>query len=885
MKKIYRFFTAAIAISLCAAACQQENLEPSVSEEVTGETESAGVVFTVNASMSEQTRATLNDGETIKWTVGDDVAAWSEDKDGNVGHAAAGLLETSSVSSVDETSTSASFSFSTLPQGGRSWIAVGSNTGYDALSAKMVEFGFPASLTQEKAGAVNSSMIKLVSDAISVPTLADDETSVTLSAEMKIVGTLMRFLVYSATGLRAEENVQSIQLVSADNIIAGNGSAAMAFNLAEGGYRQNNETVPTSGAECVLYWDATSKSITTNLAAPLSLEGLKEATEGTGIYMSVPPVKISGYKYIVTTDVARYTFDASTSAMVFGENTLKNVLLNLEHENVDRIELDSIKGDLQYEGDLNAASQVISYEGVTDKDGGYWYARVKDTGATGWVTREGTENVQYYTGVQFSCIDNATGEPADWVTVSYRTDGNTHWWISVDPQAEGAAERSATVTATFSDVDGYLITEACKTKVVTITQQAYSTIKTLGFYGGIGDQTISGAEVIGQSLGYCVITVNGVLAERWSTDENNEQELYGEVVIECRDGAANGPIVDWLTVEYGKDDDDRFNSTHLLATAKANDTGAERKALVCCTYHAPEGYEFEGGATQFFRQFFVTQPADTGVRTISFDGGLGAENSHDHTAQTAWGLSWWVVKVDGANATDWDSDSHNEQAIYGGAEFKCYDYTNGVRGAEVDWVTVDYKTENGKVIDTWWLADIQENTTGAVRKAEIVCTFPELEGYAYKDGQNVRTTIITQSPAETAEGGEDDVVVEGYTYDIVKNNGNASGAAWGMPVGGKNGADFRIENIKLNGTAVTLTEDMAKEVLALAIKNVDERPAAGYDDYAFASTQIYMNLISYNGSTLEAGVATTADSQGYITRLTWYGADGTEGGHWFVFVP
>jgi len=46
-----------------------------------------------------------------------------------------------------------------------------------------------------------------------------------------------------------------------------------------------------------------------------------------------------------------------------------------------------------------------------------------------------------------------------------------------------------------------------------------------------------------------------------------------------------------------------------------------------------------------------------------------------------------------------------------------------------------------------------------------------------------------------------------------------------------------------------------------------------------------MHLVSYNGSTLEAGIATTAESQGYITRLTWLNYDGSEGGHFFVFVP
>ena len=873
MKRAFRIFAAAIAATAAAASCQQENIEPEVQEQ-------DGVKFIVKASLSEGTKATLADGESIKWETTDKATAWSISADGQFGYNEYSERDVT-VSSISEEG-EAIFQFNSLPQGGRTWIAVNSNSAYDGCSAAKVEFQYAAEVQQAKAGALNPGIVNLISNEIPVP-VAEAGEPVSLDVEMNIAGTIMRYLVYSSTGKYAEEKVQSVELISVDNIIAGN-KACMAYNFARDGKYVHSDSEVSD--ECYLYWNATSKSIKTTLTEALSLDGLTEAAIGTGIYMAVPPVKIGGYKYVVTTDVAKYTFDASSKALTFAENSLKNVMLNLENINVSRIDLASVKGDLQYVGDLNAAFQSLSYEGVTEKDGGYWYAQTRDTGAD-WVTREGESNTQFYTGVQFECIDKATGEAADWLTVSYRADGNTHWWITADPQPENGLQRSATVTAIFPDVDGYLVTEACKTKSVTITQQAYTTTKILSLGGGVGDQIISGAGVDKLSLGWCAIAVNGNYAESWTDNKNNEQALYGNVVIECREGAANGPIVDWLTVEYGKDDGGKFDSTHLLATASENNTGAERKALVCCTYNAPEGYEFEGGAKSAFKQFFVTQPVNSGVKTIEFWGGLAAQFTHNHTAQTAWGLSYWVVKVDGADATDWSGDSHNEQAIYGSAEFKCYDYTNGVRGAEVDWVTVGYKKENDKVIDTWWLADIQENTSGAVRKAEIVCTFPEMEGYAYKDGQNVKSTIIIQEPSESTGEGETggDAVAEGYSFNVVKNNGNPSGAVWGMPVDGKNGADFRIENIKFNGQTVSLTEETAKEVLALAFKNVDERPEVGYDAYNLATTQIYMNIVSYNGSTLEAGVATTADSKGYITRLTWYNSDATEAGHWFVFVP
>lgn len=869
MKKIFKMMFAVVAGVAALTACTNEPEE--------GITPDAGQGITIKAQFGEGTKAILTDGESIKWESTDKVMAWYIDDADNYSYE----QREEATATVSEDGYTASLNYTTIPVGSTLWLAYNSNAGYNGCSAAKVEFIYQAAQTQAAAGAMNKDYLRLVGEQTDV-TEAEGE----YTAKMNIVGTIMRYLIYSAEGTYAAETVKSVELVSSDNALAG-GGAAIAFNFAqyydtEAGFKYCGKD-ETFSDECVIYHDATSKSITTTLTTPMALSAT-DAASTKGIYMAVPPVKIGGYSYVVKTDVAQYTFEAKTTSVVFANNTLKNVKLDLEKA-TSRVEFSSIKGDLQYVGDLNAASGLLSHEGVTDKDGGYWYAQTRDTSAD-WVTKEGAANAHYYTGVTFECIDNATGQEADWLTVSYRTDGSTHWWITAQPN-ESEEQRSATVTATFPDVDGYIVTEACKTKTLTVTQQGFSLTKTLGFAGGVGDKTISEEGVNKLSLGWCVITVNGTNAESWADNKNNEQELYGSVVIECREGAANGPIVDWLTVEYGKDGDGKFNSTHLLATAPVNNTGAPRQALVCCTYNAPEGYEFAGGAKSFFRQFFVTQPAYGAMKTVEFWGGIGAEYTHNATAQQDWGLSWWVIRVDGADATDWSGDTHKEQLLYGSAEFKCYDYTSGVRGEEIDWVTVDYKRDgDGKVIDTWWQANIQANT-GAARAAEIVCTWPEIEGYTYKDGQRVKSTIIRQDGVTTGgdEGGDDEPVVEGYTYTIVKNNGNPLGAIFGMPVGGANGADFRIENIKLNGETVSLTQTMAEEILATVFKNVDERPATGYDGFQFATDQIYMKVVSFNGSTMQAGVATTAESQGYITRLTWYADNGDEAGYWFVFVP
>lgn len=802
---------AAVALSLgTIVACSEDPVEepnkPNDDNTEEPKPEPTVVSYEVIATIGDDaTRTALNDGESLKWVDGDKVVAWYVGADGSASYA---LREEQTIASIAEDGRG-TFNFAAMPQGGKAWLAVGSNAGYDGCSARKVEFNYNAAQSQAAAGAINPEYLRLVSGRIDVPVVEEGQSVVVFEAQFDIVGTILRFLPYSATGAYADEQIKSVELVSVDNPIAGAGSA-IARNYAdyyetEQGYKWHTTDAAVFADEAVIFWDATSKSIATTLTTPLSLDGLTSAnTPGNGIYMCVPPVSVGGYKYVVTTDKAKYTFDASETAYKFEDNTLKNVLLDIEK--AERLDLAAVKGDLQYIGDLNAMSQKVSYAGVTDKDGGYWYAQTRDTGAD-WVTREGAQYAHYYTGVEFECIDNATGEAAEWLTVSYRTDGNTHWFMTVAPN-EDTAERSATVTATFPDVDGYIVTEACRTQSVTVTQGGFTTTNVLTLGGGVGDQVISGAGVDKQSLGWCVIAVNGTYAESWGDDKNNEQLLYSSVVIECREGAANGPIVDWLTVEYGKDAEGKHNSTHLLATASENNTGAERKALVCCTYNAPEGYEFEGGATSLFKQFFVTQPANSGVKSISFWGGIGAEFQHDAAAQQAWGLSYWVINVDGATATDWGSDSHNEQLLYGSAEFKCYDYTNGVRGAEVDWVKVYYKNENGKVIDTWWLADIEANT-GAARACEVVCTFPEHEGYAYENGQNVKTTIIRQAGATTDEGDNDEPAVEGFSYTIFNNATDGSNTTGFGPGAGTVGDWYRFENITINGKTYTPGAEMS----------------------------------------------------------------------------
>ena len=710
MKKIFSYAIALVAGLAAMTACTnepEEGIQPGADKEY----------VIVKASLGEETRATFSDVEGLKWQVGDKIkyaGGWE------------GSSEPLTAEDIEDGGYTANFKFpAALNQVDRTgWFVT---TTCHPGNYNEVEFTLGtasgAAYAQEVAGLMNSRYIFLHSGTGIINITKDEAPEVT----MNIAGSIFRYIPYTET--YNTESVKYVELTAK----GGNGIVGtVAYDRGAGKYRGVND----------VNWQKSS-AVHIDLTEPFALEGVNSREKSKGIYMALAATTathtINGYTITVKTDVATYIFD-SNETLEIKENELKNIFLKLE--NAKRIDDTAFKGDLQYIGDLAEATKPLSFQGADRLYGGYWYAQTRDAGSDAWVNRDGAANKAFYENVVFTYTDEATGEPVDWISVVYGGDGGSHWLLTA--QSNDGAERKAVVTATFPDVNGYYVTEACKTKSITVTQSAYSQNNILSFFGGIGDQTLSGDAVTKQSLGYCVIQVNGVNAESWGDNKHNEQELYGAVEIVCREGGAAGPVVDWLTVEYGKDDQGKFNTTHLLATATENTTGANRQALVCCTYNAPEGYIFENGQTSFFRQFMVTQKANDAMKVISFWGGLAPEYTHNAAAQNDWGLSYWVVNVDGQTATDWGGDSHNEQAIYGGAEFKCYDYTNGVRGAEIDWVTVDYKKDgDGKVIDTWWLANIQENT-GAPRAAEIVCTFPEIQGYTFEHGQNVRSTIIRQ---------------------------------------------------------------------------------------------------------------------------------------------
>lgn len=635
MKNIFRFLMVAFAATAAMTACQHDNLAPDGQGQ-------EGITLRVTTSLSDDTKASLSDNDYLKWAVNDVVLA----RGYNISDELIALGD-GKVLSVDEESNTAVYEFTGVPAGSKLWLGHNANN----PSARKFEFNkFASAVTQDAAGQVNKENLMLVSEMIEVP--ADAEGTVELSAKMRIVGSLLRFLVYSSEGV--DESVKSIKLeVKGTNLSAG-GYGCLAYYFEPDGsfmyWADNNDASPALSEQgCLFYPPVQLNYVTTVLTESLSLSGITEPTVGTGIYMPVAPVKASGYIYTVTTDAAVYTFDASAVECQFLDNQLKNVLLNLDKG--ARVGNDEYKGELRYVGTIDNISEVnILASGAVNQEYVQGYAQTKDVDAD-WIPREGVENLAFYENVSFAVIDDATGETATWLTVKYGGVNNSRWVFNAE--ANEGEERTATVTATFSDVNGYVLADGEDVKEIRVIQAA-ANADVEYTWGALGSWDIQiEADAITSTTElplYFCLAIGGSNIESWADDKNNEQELYSSVKMTAyvfgTGVGAGATVADWIQIGYGKDANGKFNSTHPFITVEANN-GEERKALVWINVdEAPDGYVWNGAG----KQFIITQAGRSvevaAVLDKTYDDTVSAEGADDLTLGTL------ALTIDGVAAAD-----------------------------------------------------------------------------------------------------------------------------------------------------------------------------------------------------------------------------------------
>lgn len=549
MKRIYKYMMAAFAMSAVMSACQQENLE----------VQEAGTVQ-VKVTIGDQTKG-FTDLEGITWEVGDQIKY------------AGGVELVSSpltAENISEDGYTATFSFGAeLNVVGRTgWFC---STKCHPSNYTEVEFtlgiGEGNICTQEVAGAMNTRYLFLHSGTGLINITQDQAPEIS----MAIVGTVFRLIPY--TSQYNNEKVLSAKMVSNTNLVG-----TVAYDRGAGTYRGVND----------INWQA-KNLVKVDLGEPFALDGVTSADASKGIYMAVAATKadlpLNGYQYVIETDKATYTFDAMDEQLVVGENVVKNVLLNLDKAN--RV---SEGGLLQYIGDLNNASNnPLSAYGTTDFDGGYWYAQVKADGTDAWVNKDGADNTHFYAAVKFAVTDPQTGADVDWLKVKYGGGGGSHWLLTATENT--GTERSAVITATFPDVKGYVVTDECRTKTITVTQAAAGGPKkvTYGSTSLPSNLTLESGAITDYNAGYCLFIVEGVEYRDWTG-------IYSDVTFKCvseADAEAGNyeDEVEWLSCRYATNDFGVYDCIWCVS-AEANESQESRTAVIVALFPEDDEYSF-----------------------------------------------------------------------------------------------------------------------------------------------------------------------------------------------------------------------------------------------------------------------------------------------------
>lgn len=645
-------------------------------------------------------RVTFEDGVGLRWEADD----WK-----NFNSCVVGTAEVHHQSSGMEIDADdrAVFSFNTsMTAGQQVWFFYARS---DNFAGKKYEATIASAQTQAAPGTIGGENIILRSANYDITQQTVDAVD-PLMLKMYPVGTLQRFLIYSPTGIYAEEKVQSIVMTATENIagLFGYNPAGQPINNA-----QEVQSVET------IYWNQ-AKTITTTVTAPEAVTAVdKNGAKGRGIYMTVAPGTVSaGYTYTITTDRAIYTLLAP-AAKTFANGTILNIGVNLESKAVKRVSLDALA--LRYVGSLDSKTPYkVSYE--AGKSGlGYWYAVVNDgTSDTNHASFPADAAFYSTENVKFEATDES-GNPVSWITCAYRA--NDTWWDVVF-EANTGASRTAVITATY-DIPGYNCTTPIKK--VTVTQAAYTNEQVLTYpQKNIGNiSTTAPAREYNTGLWF-VAYINDVARDGGFHGEN----YYRNVTISPEEG------VDWVSFRLPD------NSNNIWANVLEN-PGAERSATVTVKYTGTQDGYTVSDADRIIGTFVFTQKAKENAVEARF---------------SIWHNEWYTEitsslakSVPAAGCTDSAMDSYYlkiDGADVSGADRVQY---LTVRSTDDSWLSGTVDGGSGNLLCT-----CAENGTGAERSGELKVYFTPPQTGAYKvdlgaaswageDPSRLFTITVTQS--------------------------------------------------------------------------------------------------------------------------------------------
>lgn len=568
MKKIYTY---AAIVALCATAVSSCQKEASI---VAPDTDTT--IYKVKLS-NPRTKA-FTDAAGLTWNVGDQIR-W-EGNTGNTTH----TLTAEEISSDGHTATfeiaipniknespKGVFRYNYNSANNSEWNFGSSERIVTDESIAFVN-GQSVTYTQSVAGTMNPAFIFLHSSTKWETFAKSESETPELTASMQILGSIFRVMPYTT-----EYNDESIQSVS----IKVNDNSKRLGGLVFYNYGGNE------------YLDANQKNYnsyttaTVNLGTALSLSGITDRESSKGIYFAVPATNTAisgGYTVVIKTDVATYTYNSSADLSV-SENAVKNIYIKLDAAH--RVADADVKGTLKYEGSLRSS---YSYDDKAQNniDLGWWFASTTDSaeGSTATTRENRNEDVIFYTGIQFSIIDDATGTTADWLSVQYQ-ENNTHWILNVNANTTGV-NRQATITATFPNaVSGYILESGYATKTVKISQtRALGEDDIIGELSYVQNSSIGNAYTYGAStsyndLGWLLITTRNTGESGWTGREagegNNDALYYSGITFSVTDDAT-GEAATWCRVNRPT------GNTRWYVTLDENKGTTARTATITATF-------------------------------------------------------------------------------------------------------------------------------------------------------------------------------------------------------------------------------------------------------------------------------------------------------------
>lgn len=812
MKKFNSILVAAMGMAALTVSCKQEGLEPVAPEE--------GQTIKVEVSLGETLKGTFTDREGLRWEVGDQLK-----------YAGGANLTSSPLAAEDITDEGsvASFTFpAELTSVDRNGWFVSTNNHPDNNNEVEYTLGVDGGnvYTQDNAGEMNHRRLFLHS-GLKTMNIAKGQEKITV--KMDICGTILRAMPY--TTKYNDETVQSVSLES-DSYIVG----------TVGYYRDAGSYKPIGGngytGACVDWMKY--KNVIVNLGNAFSLSGVVDKEKSKGIYIpiaaSYKDFPYKGYKYVVTTDKAQYVFDAMDKTLDAGENVVKNVYLNLDKATTRTAE----EGFIKYVGALS--NQTIGKDEAKNKDLGYWKALVSSDGKDPWKDRLNAENAAFYKPV-FTCIDKATSKPATWISVRYFEGGDyCHWYADVEKNV--GEQRTAEITATFSDVGNYKVMDEFKTKTITVTQESAATKDkvTVGSCDVGSDYSYDGEGFTKKDIGYSRLDLNGISQTQYGAGTvyaKTHFVVVDETAHKVKDYSKTN--VDWASCEW-QNDGKVMTDCRWWLSLNANMTGKTRVAYVALVFANDGEYDYPAEP----KVVKITQTSSFLNATASFVNASSEKVSKDGG----------VVKTTLSLTIDGTAQADVDQAI------KDYGLTLETSSA------VESRTiaANGEVT-----LNVKANATSAERKITLTLK------------HNTTVLATTEFTQEAGEGG----AACAYTYNLDFTNAADANhyRYFGMsPNFSDNGHYLFIRNVKLNGESVTLSQEIAEEILAYAIRSEEPtaeelaKAAAGRTPSAtavtahvagFSTSDIYVTIKTHDGMSVTRVAGYNNDGSFYGAFVIW----------------